>query len=185
MPLGKLPSTSVNFLYGQDTFCKLSSTFHAAGRLSVHLHLLSVLPGDLPSTSINFPCSQKTFHQLSARPGFVWPKDIPATSDIFPYRRETFRQLSSTFFAAGRPSFNFPCSQKTFRQLSARPGLVRQLPSTFRVAERYSGNFRYPSVPPGDFLSTSINFGSGRADAQKFAEVDGRSHGHTESSRNV
>ena len=53
---GDIPSTSINFLYHQKTYCHLQSTFHAAQRSSVNFYQLSVPPGDTSATSINFPC---------------------------------------------------------------------------------------------------------------------------------
>ena len=101
-----LPSTSVNFLCSQKTFCQLS----------VQLE-------DFPSNSFNFICHRRpsvnflcrweTFRQLSSNllaagtpfgnfgQLFVWPGDLG--------------QLQSTFHAARRPSINF-------RQLSMRMG---------------------------------------------------------------
>ena len=118
----------------------LPTTFHAAGRPSVNLHLLFVWPGDLLYTSVNFPCGQKSFCQLS-----LWPGDLPY-------------QLLSTFHMAYRPSVNFPCCWKTFHQLSL----------TFHAAGRPSINFRQVWVPTKD-PSTFVYFPCGRRPFRKIS----------------
>ena len=201
--LGEFPSTSVNFLFGQETLRHVPSILHTAGRSSTIFRQLFMRPGHYLSISINFLCSRDTFHQLlssfhaARRPSFN-----------FLCNWVNFQQLPSTFHSAGRPSVNFPCDWETFHQLpltllvdrrlsvnfcqlSAQPGdflltlssfckakwpsvifplssMMREIPSTFRAAERLpltfhaagisSINFRQLSMQPGDPPSTSVKF---------------------------
>ena len=113
-------------------------------------------------TYVNFLCIRETYRQLS-----LWPEDLTSTSVILPcgrpfvnflYSVQAFCQLPSTFCAAGRPSVNFLwlyvwpgelsttsanflCSHKTYRQLSLRQHIFRQL-----------------SAQPGDLPSGQVNF---------------------------
>ena len=154
---GVLTSTSVNFLFGRENFCKLPSIFHAAGR-PVNFQQHSVWATDFPLTSVKLPCGLETFWQLLATSGnfpsgwlkfrqlpstFLQPEHIcqhPSnfravgrTSVNLRCCRETFCQIPLTFRVAGWPSVNF-------RQLCKRMG---ELPSTFHVAIRPSVNFQY------------------------------------------
>ena len=90
--------------------------------------------------------------------------DHPSTSVNFPCGQKSLRQLSSAFCATGRPSVNF-C------QLSMWPvDLPPTSVSIFHVAGRTSVNCHPLSaaretllplcVPPRDFQTTSINFPS-------------------------
>ena len=128
LPLGVLPSTSVNLpcgvrpsinirqlSAGQMTFCKLSSPFCVAGRLTVCICQLSLWPG---KPSINF-------HHL-----FVQPEDLSSLS--INYSCGLYTSLS--FFVS------ILCGQKTFCQFL----------STFRAAGTSSVNFHLMSVQPVD-----------------------------------
>ena len=136
----------MNFPSGRDTFGQLLSNFFAAGIPSLNFCNLSVQPGDLLSTSVNFPCSQNIFCHLS-----TWTGDLPSTSVNFSSVRETFRQFPLTFlrfFLNFRQLFMW---QKTFHELSMRPGELPSILSTFHTAGRASINCCHLFVLPSMF----------------------------------
>ena len=108
---GELPSSFrkargilLNSVYppcGWETIRQLSSTFRAAGRLSINFCQHSVRPGH-PSTSVNSPLGRETFCELPSI--FHAAEHFSSTFINISYGRETFRRPSSTFHAAGRPS---------------------------------------------------------------------------------
>ena len=138
MHLGDL-STLVNLTCGRENLCQLSvqpgdfpSLFiNFLSRIhSVNFSQLSVRLGDHLSTSANFPCDRENFHEFSCG----W---------------NTFRQILSTF----RTTRDLLSTSVT--TLSSRE-TIRQLPSIFCAAVRFSVNFHQLSVPLGVFLSTSV-----------------------------
>ena len=150
-----LPSTSVNFSCGCETFRELPSAFDVARRLFVILRQFSECPLDFPSTSVNFRqllCGPETFRQL------------PSTVRTARRQSIKLRQFSkqpvdipSTFYTAGRFSVNSPCRWENFCQISMKPGDLCQLPSTFRATVGPSVNFCQLPMWSGDLPSTSLN----------------------------
>ena len=141
---GVLPSTSINFLCGHESFRQLPSAFCAAGTTSLNLRQLlcrlkifhQILS---PLIFVNFQCGPKINRQI-----FMSPKNLLEASVRFSCHQETFRHLLSSFHVSNRPSVNILCCQVTFRQLL----------STFCAAERNSVNFSQLSVLPEDIGST-------------------------------
>ena len=161
---GVFPSTSINFLCGQESFCQLPSTFRVAG------DLLSTFCAIGRPISVKCFCGWTILHQLSLRLAH-----LPSTSVNVPCGRENFRQPPSTFHAArnlmsifneaGRTSVNFLYAKKTFRQLSCGRETFRSFPSTLRAVGKLSINLCQHFVRPEDAPSTfrmsgrpSVNF---------------------------
>ena len=123
----------------RKTFHQLPSTFHtakrplltihAARKVSLKVHQLSVLSGELPSTFVNFSCSRETFRELLAPSGELLSA-FCAT-----------RGISVNFYVAKRPSINILCGRDIFRQF----------PSTFRAAKRPSIIFPCNGRPSVNF----------------------------------
>ena len=169
------PSINIRQLpIGQVTFCKLPSTFLAAVRSSVNIHLLSVWLGDLPSVSVNFPCGQEnlpstsinflcswetfyhfplTIHAPCTPPVFflqhtLRSEDLLSISVNFPCSRDIFRQLPFNFRAASGRYKNFPCGCKTLSHFQ----------SNFCAAGRTSVKFCPISMLPRDLPSSFVDF---------------------------
>ena len=169
MQTGDLPSTSVNFGCGRETFCKFLSTFRTDRRASINFLCGRETFRQLPSTFCVTGIPFVNFRQHSVRPG-----DFPSATPNFQCCQK-FRQLPSTFRVVIRPSVNILCAQETYRILPStfysdgRPfsifvnflcgrETICLLPSSFCATERLSVNFRQLSFWPRDLTWTSVNF---------------------------
>ena len=178
MQLGDIPSTSVNFPCGRETFRQHPSTVRAAGRPLSTFHAAV----GLLLTSSNFPCDSGIFceltsifctagrlsdnvHQISVHPG-----DALSTSINFKCSLDTFCQLSmlpgdlpltSVKFLHGWEAFRLllstSCAARRF-SVNLRRENFHQISSTFLAVGRLSVNFRQLSVQPAGLPSISINF---------------------------
>ena len=132
MQSGGLPSYSINFPCGLETFCQFLSTFCAA-----------------ISPSVKFPYVRKTFRQL---PSTFCASFTPFSPSVNFHQIlccwKTIHPLPSTSHANGRSSGNF-------RQFSLWPG---DLPSNSVNILCGQWIFREISVQPGDLPSSSVNF---------------------------
>ena len=185
---GRLPSISVNFPCGRDTFHQFLSTFNAAERSSVNFREFSMHPGDETGTYVNFPgrlCQfLSTFHtaerlrqlpstiHAARKPSvnfhqlFVLMVDLPSISVNFPAGWETFRQILLTFRVNRRPPINF-CQLfmhlrnvlKIFVNIQCIRKTFCELLSTFHATRRPSVKFCQLSVWSDDLPSTNCAAG--------------------------
>lgn len=150
VPPEDIPSTSVNFPCGWETFIRHLSTFRSARRTCNNSSQISVQLGDLLSTSVHFLCGQETYHQLplvfhvagklfvSFHLLSVLPGELP--SAFYAGRRTAIglHQISVPLGDFPSISLNILCSREIFCYI----------PSLFSMAGRPSVNFCQLSVRP-------------------------------------